>query len=56
MKGFTKENKNLLERLLRTFMVMKQEGLDDLLSMTEHWNGYERENAVRRLGMLGKLV
>jgi len=37
-------------------MVMKQEGLDDLLSMTEHWNGYERENAVRRLGMLGKPV
>jgi HEAT repeat protein len=48
------ENKNLLNRLLRSFQ--KQEGLDDLLLMAEHWNGFKRENAVRRLGMLGNPI
>ncbi|MEJ1369901.1 MAG: hypothetical protein RPU35_17185 [Candidatus Sedimenticola sp. (ex Thyasira tokunagai)] len=48
------ENENLLERLLRSFK--KQEGLDDLLFMAEHWNGFNRENAIRRLGMLGNPV
>ncbi|MCU7828882.1 MAG: hypothetical protein KZQ85_07410 [Candidatus Thiodiazotropha sp. (ex Myrtea sp. 'scaly one' KF741663)] len=48
------ENENLLKRLLRSFD--KQEGLDDLLMMAEHWNGFKRENAVRRLGMLGSPV
>lgn len=48
------ENENLLNRLLGSFQ--KQEGLDDLLLMAEHWNGFKRENAVRRLGMLGNPV
>jgi HEAT repeat protein len=48
------ENKNLLNRLLKFFH--KQEGLDDLLLMAEHWDGFKRENAVRRLGMLGNPV
>ena len=48
------ENRNLLKRLLRSFH--KQEGLDDLLLMAEHWNGFKRENAVRRLGILGNPV
>jgi hypothetical protein len=48
------ENKNLLNRLLSSFQ--KQEGLDDLLLMAEHWNGFKRENAVRRLGMLGNPI
>jgi HEAT repeat protein len=48
------ENKNLLNRLLRSYH--KQEGLDDLLLMAEHWNGFKRENAVRRLGMLGNPI
>ncbi|WP_027710162.1 HEAT repeat domain-containing protein [Zooshikella ganghwensis] len=45
------QNKTLLQRLLKGFR--KQEGLDDLLRMTEHSNGYKRENAVTRLGVLG---
>jgi HEAT repeat protein len=45
------ENENLLNRLLKSFH--KQEGLDDFLLMAEHWDGFKRENAVRRLGMLG---
>lgn len=48
------ENENLLKRLLKSFQ--KQEGLDDLILMAEHWNGFKRENAVRRLGMLGNPV
>lgn len=48
------ENENHLNRLLRSFQ--KQKGLDDLLLMAEHWNGFKRENAVRRLGMLGNPV
>lgn len=31
----------------------KEKYLDELLSMCEHRNGYRREKAVRRLGMLG---
>jgi HEAT repeat protein len=31
----------------------KKEGLDDLLKMSKNWDGHKRENAVRRLGMLG---
>ena len=48
------ENQNLLKRLLKSFQ--KQEGLDDLILMAEHWNGFKREDAVRRLGMLGNPV
>jgi HEAT repeat protein len=48
------ENKNLLIRLLSSFQ--KQEGLDDLLLMVEHPNGFKRENAIRRLGMLGNPI
>jgi HEAT repeat protein len=48
------ENENLLKRLLKSFQ--KQEGLDELLLMAEHRNGFKRENAVRRLGMLGNPV
>ena len=28
-------------------------GLEDLLAMSSHASGFKRENAVRRLGMLG---
>lgn len=49
-----KENDSLLKKILKSFT--KQEGLDDLLTMSEHCNGYKRENAVRRLGMLGNPV
>ena len=31
----------------------KEKFLDEFLSMCEHRNGYRREKAVRRLGMLG---
>lgn len=48
------ENRKRLTRLLKSFR--KQEGLDDLLLMAEHWNGFKRENAVRRLGMLGNPI
>lgn len=41
----------LFARLTRLFS--STEGLNDLLDMCEHPNGYKRENAVRRLGMLG---
>jgi len=44
-------NQNLFSQLLKSFAM--QEGLDELLSMCEHWNGYKRETAVRRLGMFG---
>jgi HEAT repeat protein len=33
-----------------------QPGLEDLLAMSTHANGFKRENAVRRLGMLGNPV
>ena len=45
------DSPGLIARLLRTFA--RQEGLDDLLAMSVHANGYKRENAVRRLGVLG---
>lgn len=48
------EKITLLDRLLKGFS--KQEGLEDFLRMTEHWDGYKRENAVRRLGKLGNPI
>lgn len=45
------ENEGLLRKILKSFS--RQEGLEELLVMSEHWNGYKRENALRRLGMLG---
>src|ERR1700741_4148225 len=33
--------------------IFAQPGLEDLLAMSSHANGFKRENAVRRLGMLG---
>lgn len=33
--------------------IFPQPGLDDLLAMATHASGFKRENAVRRLGMLG---
>ena len=52
------ENEGLLKRILKFFLRQEkvdsqQEGIDDLLAMSEHWNGYKREHAVRRLGILG---
>ena len=47
-------NNNLKNKILECFP--SQEGLDDLLIMSEHWDGYKRENAVRRLGVLGNPV
>lgn len=46
--------KLLIDQIARLFG--KEEGLDDLLKMSEHWDGYKRENAVRRLGMLGNPI
>ena len=48
------EKENLLNKILKAYS--GQEGLDDLLALSEHWNGFKRENAVRRLGMLGNPV
>lgn len=48
------EYEGLLGKILRSFS--RQEGLDDLLKMSEHRDGYKRENAVRRLGMLGNPI
>ena len=48
------DNVTLLKKISDLFS--KQEGLDDLLVMCEHWDGYKRENAVRRLGMLGNPI
>jgi hypothetical protein len=45
------EDKGLLKRILGSFS--RQEELDDLLIMSEHRNGFKREQAVRRLGSLG---
>ncbi|ARU54119.1 MAG: hypothetical protein MI864_05710 [Pseudomonadales bacterium] len=45
---------NLLEKLKMRFS--RQEGLEDLLSQSSNWDGYKRENAVRRLGMLGNPI
>jgi HEAT repeat protein len=48
------ENKSLLNKILKSFAT--QEGLSDLLGMSESHDGYKRENAVRRLGMLGNPI
>lgn len=45
------EDAGIFKRILKSFE--HQEGLDDLLAMSEHPNGHKRENAVRRLGVLG---
>jgi HEAT repeat protein len=45
--------KGLLEKLT-TFE--EKEGVEDLIIMSSHWDGYQRENAVRRLGKLGEPV
>lgn len=49
-----KEKQKLLMKLRNRFS--SQEGLDDLLKMSENWDGYRRENAVRRLGVLGNPI
>lgn len=48
------DNINLVTKISTLFS--KQEGLDDLLVMCDHWDGYKRENAVRRLDMLGNPI
>lgn len=48
------KDERLLNKIQNCFA--QQEGLDDLLRMSEHWDGYKRENAVRRLGMLGNPI
>lgn len=50
----TDKSNGLIDTIL-TFS-STQEGLDDLLAMCEHRSGYRRENAVRRLGMLGNAI
>ena len=45
------EEQNLLSKLGSA--ILPQPGLDDLLAMSSHASGFKRENAVRRLGMLG---
>lgn len=48
------ENQNFLSRLGSA--ISFQPGLEALLEMSKHASGYKRENAVRRLGMLGNPV
>lgn len=48
------ENESLLRKIFKSFS--KEEGLDELLIMSEHWDGYKREDAVRRLGTLGNPI
>jgi len=48
------KKKNLLSKLGST--LLGQPGLEDLLLLSSHRSGYKRENAVRRLGMLGNPV
>jgi HEAT repeat protein len=45
------EMKNLLSKLGAS--LLGQPGLDDLFAMSSSTDGFKRENAVRRLGMLG---
>jgi len=45
------ERQNLLSKLGSAFL--PQPALDDLVAMSSHASGFRRENAVRRLGMLG---
>ena len=46
-----KDNTALIEKL--SVLFPRKEGTDNLISMTKSWNGYEREDAVRRLGDFG---
>jgi len=46
--------RSIINKLTNLFS--KQEGLDDLLEMSKHWDGHKRENAVRRLGLLGNPI
>lgn len=48
------EKQNLLSKLGSA--IFSQPGLDDLLAMSSHASGFKRENAVRRLGMLGNPI
>ena len=48
------EKKNLLSK--PGSPLAGQPGLEDLLMLSSHHSGYKRENAVRRLGMLGNPV
>ena len=48
------EKQNFLSKLGSA--ISFQPGLEDLLAMSTHANGFKRENAVRRLGMLGNPV
>ena len=48
------EKKNLLIKL--GSILPGQPGLEDLLMLSSHRSGFKRENAVRRLGMLGNPV
>jgi HEAT repeat protein len=45
------EKRNILSKLGSA--ILPQPGLEDLLAMSSHASGYKRENAVRRIGMLG---
>jgi HEAT repeat protein len=45
------DKQNLLSKLGSA--ILPQPGLADLLAMSSHASGFKRENAVRRLGMLG---
>lgn len=48
------EVKSLVNRIKGLFS--KQEGLEDLLRASENYDGYKRENAIRRLGVLGNPI
>jgi len=48
------EKKSLLSKLGSALVA--QPGLDDLLVLSSHASGFKRENAVRRLGMLGNPI
>jgi HEAT repeat protein len=37
-------------------MFGKQESIDELLKLADSWNGYEREKAVRQLGLVGDSI
>jgi HEAT repeat protein len=37
-------------------MFGKQESIDELLRLADSWNGYEREKAVRQLGLVGDSI
>ena len=48
------DKKNLLSKM--GSLLLAQPGLEDLLALSSHASGFKRENAVRRLGMLGNAV